>query len=209
MKALILGASGLVGGKLLEKLLQEDRFSEVISFSRRPLSSHHPKLKQVISNLDDLSKYESEFQNADTLFCCLGTTIKKARSKEAFKKVDYDIPLEAAILFKKMQGKHFLIITAIGSDASSPFFYNKIKGQLENTLKELNINRLSIIRPSILLGKRDESRFFEDIGQKIIPLLNPIIPEKYQGVKAEDVAEVLLNTSLGKNCKYAIDVETV
>lgn len=209
MKAIILGASGLVGGELLKKLLEDNRFNEVIAFVRRPLPCSHSKLKQVQTELTQLSNYADLFSHIDTLFCCLGTTIKKAKSKEAFKQVDYTFPYEAAKIFKEKQGKHYLIVTAIGSDADSKILYNKVKGQLEHDLKELNLNRLSFIRPSLLLGERAESRFFEGLGQKLMPLVNTLLPEKYQAVRGEDVAKVLLQTSFGAACKSGIEVETI
>lgn len=208
MKAIILGATGLVGSKLLSKLIHDSHFTEIISFSRRPLDLTHPKLKQIVSPLKDFDHGQELFHEVDALFCCLGTTIKKAGSQKAFKAVDYDLPLMAAQVFKKNQGKHFLIITAVGSDPESPFFYNKTKGQLEQALKDLNLKRLSLIKPSLLLGERADSRFFEGLGQIIFPILNPLIPGKYKAVSAEDVAETLLQTSLSQSCKNDILVET-
>lgn len=208
MKAIILGATGLVGSKLLSKLIHDSHFTEVISFSRRPLDLTHPNLKQIVSPLKDFDHGQELFHEVDALFCCVGTTIKKAGSQKAFKTVDYDLPLMAAQVFKKHQGKHFLIITAVGSDPESPFFYNKTKGQLEEALKALNLNRLSLIKPSLLLGQRAESRFFEGLGQIIFPALNPFIPDRYKAVSAEDVAETLLQTALCQSFKNNIWVET-
>ncbi len=209
MKAIILGASGLVGNELLQKLIASERFSEIVVFVRRPLDIKNHKIKQIISELDNLSNYENEFHNTDALFCCLGTTIKKAKSKENFKKVDYTYPLDAAKIFKQQNGKHFIVITALGSNSGSRFLYNKTKGELEDALKELNLNRLSIIRPSLLLGDRNEKRFLEDISKLIFPIVNLFIPEKYKPVQGSDVAEMMLQTSLGQSCPKEIEVETI
>jgi uncharacterized protein YbjT (DUF2867 family) len=209
MKAIVFGASGLVGGALLQQLLTEPRYLEVIIFVRRPLPFQHTKLKQIISSFENLDSYQDTFKQTDALFCCLGTTIHKAKTKENFKKIDYDLPLKLAKLFQIMEGKHFLIITAIGSNAQSPFFYNKTKGQLELALKSLNLKRLSIIRPSLLLGERPESRFFEGLGQKLFPFINPVISPKYRAVSATQVANTLIATSLGQACKSDIEVETI
>lgn len=209
MKAIILGSTGLVGDALLKKLLNESRYSEIIAFVRRPLTITHPKLKQIITELTLLEKHSSLFENTDILFCCLGTTIKKAKSKTSFKQVDYEFPYMAAKIFKEKKGKHYLIVTAIGSDAQSSFFYNKVKGELEQDLKNLNLNRLSFIRPSLLFGARKEKRFLEEWGQKIVPIVNSLIPEKYKAVTGEEVANVLLQTSLGMAIQSGIEVETI
>ena len=209
MKAIILGATGLVGNELLHKILNATEFNEVIIFVRHEIKLTHPKLKQIISNLTDLDEHQEQFQNIDTLFCALGTTIKKAKTKEAFKQVDYHFPLKAAQIFKENNGKHLVIITALGSDPDSSIFYNKTKGDLERDLKKLHLNKLSIVRPSLILGDRQEARFFEGLGQKTAPLFNIFLPKKYQAVKANTIAETMLNLALNQNVNSGIEVETI
>lgn len=207
MKAILLGATGLVGGHLLTKLLQEEKFTQVIIFVRREMDIKHPKLRQIISNLEDLESYPQEFSHAETLFCCLGTTIKKAGSEEAFKKVDYTYPLKTANFFKEQNGKHFIVITALGSNSESLFFYNKTKGDLEKELKKLNLPELSIVRPSLILGERKEARLMEDVSKLILPLVNPLIPPTYRAVEAEEIAETMLKLGVHGYCKNDIQVE--
>ena len=209
MKAIILGATGLVGNELLHKVLNATEFNEVVIFVRHEIKLTHPKLKQIISNLTDLDEHQEQFQNIDTLFCALGTTIKKAKTKEAFKQVDYHFPLKAAQIFKENNGKHLVIITALGSDPDSSIFYNKTKGDLERDLKKLHLNKLSIVRPSLILGDRQEARFFEGLGQKTAPLFNLFLPKKYQAVKANTIAETMLNLALNQNVNSGIEVETI
>jgi len=204
MKAVILGASGLVGSHLLQKLLDSPDFSEVVAFVRRPLILTHSKLKQVIDPLEEMEKHQAYFQTSDIVFCCLGTTIKKAKTKEAFRHVDFELPLKAAKLFSH----HFILITALGSKSSSPIYYNKVKGELEDELKKLNLKKLSIVRPSLLLGEREEKRLFEGLGQTLYPMINPLLPSKYKAVTANDVAETLIKIATSQApCKYGIEVE--
>lgn len=127
----------------------------------------------------------------DICFCCLGTTIKKAKSKENFEKIDKDYPLRLAQWFKEVSPRgHFIIVTAMGANAQSSVFYNKVKGEVEEGLRGLGLGGLSILRPSLLLGEREEQRFLEALGQKILPLIPA--PQNYKPIKGAQVAEKML-----------------
>ncbi|MFK7925202.1 MAG: NAD(P)H-binding protein, partial [Bacteroidia bacterium] len=123
-KALILGATGLIGQAVIARLLADDRYDRVVAFSRREIALTHPKLKVEIIDFADMEEYAEKFIG-DELYCCLGTTMKKAGSEEAFKWVDYEIPYRAAKIAQKQGLKHYLIITAMGADPKSFFFYNR------------------------------------------------------------------------------------
>lgn len=191
--ALLAGASGLVGNELLHILLDSPNYSQVKILVRRPLDIAHEKLEQVVTDFDKLDHYSKHFA-VDDVYCCLGTTIKKAGSQDAFKKVDYEYPLKMAELAKSQQVKNFLIITALGADADSKVFYSRTKGQLQVRLKKIGLTALHIFQPSLLLGERQEFR----LGEKAATVLSPAISKllkgkmkKYKPVEARDVALVM------------------
>lgn len=195
--ALILGATGLVGSKLLEQLLKDDKYEKVTYIGRKEVKNH-PKLVQIISNLDKMENYRHEFRVND-VFCCLGTTIKKAGSKAFFNMVDYEYPLKAAQLAKESNVEQFLIISAMGADPSSRIFYNSVKGRLEEDVEKLNLNGLHIFRPSLLLGERDEFRFGEKVAEllfKPFSNLKLALFKKYGPIEADTVAKAMEKIAL-------------
>lgn len=186
--SLVLGATGLVGTELVKLLLEKG--SKVRTIARRKVEIKSRKLEQVI--IEDLDWMDSShFKGVTTVYCCLGTTIKTAKTKEAFKKVDYDYPLRAAQLAKDLGIKKLVCISAKGSSIDSSFFYSQVKGELERDLHALNIEQLSIVKPSLLLGERSEFRLGEAIGQmfskSVLPLLKSILGT-YSPIEAEKVA---------------------
>jgi uncharacterized protein YbjT (DUF2867 family) len=187
--ALIAGATGLVGSSLLDLLLKSDRYSKVISLQRGHAKVTNPKLVTIqtdFTNLDSII-----LPDVTEVFCCLGTTIKKAGSKEQFRKVDYEFPLALAKLGAKAHAKHFLIVTAMGANASSFFFYNKVKGEVEQQLSVLTgIPAVSVLRPSLLLGKRAEKRTGESIGIVLAEGINNLFKTSI-GIQAADVAKAM------------------
>ncbi|SFA77019.1 MULTISPECIES: oxidoreductase [unclassified Bacillus (in: firmicutes)] len=195
--ALVLGANGLVGGKLLEQLLKDDKYEKVTYLGRKEVNKH-PKLTQILLNLDKLDHFHSEFQVND-VYCCLGTTIKKAGSQGAFTKVDYEYPLKAAQLAKAGNADQYLIISAMGANPTSRIFYNRVKGKVEEELKKLNMNGLHIFRPSLLLGKREEFRFGEKMAEWLFkPISNVRLAflRKYGPIEAETVAIAMKRIAL-------------
>ena len=188
MKALIAGGTGLIGKELLQMLLKDDHYTSVHLLLRKPIKLKHAKLTQFVVDFDRLSDYPDAFA-VDDVFCCLGTTMKKAGTKEAFRKVDYDFPLAIAQHSLKAGAKQYLIVTAMGSDANSRIFYNKVKGEIERELRSLPFESLLIFRPSLLLGDRNEKRVGEDIGKiimKLIPYIGPL--KKYKPILGRQVA---------------------
>jgi uncharacterized protein YbjT (DUF2867 family) len=192
--ALLVGATGLVGGELLTLLLDYSKYQKVKVFTRKPLKVHHPKLEQIIVDFDQLHQYK-EHTNVDDVYCCLGTTIKKAGSQSAFRKVDHDYPVELAQLAEESAVERFLIITAMGSEKSSKVFYNRVKGEVEEKLQHSAIQAIHIFRPSLLLGEREEFR----LGEKVAIMLSPILSiamvgglRKYKPIQAKNVAKAML-----------------
>jgi uncharacterized protein YbjT (DUF2867 family) len=196
-KAIIVGATGLIGSSCLQYLFHDPTYSEVIAIVRRPLLKNHRKLKEVITDFSNLDKTLSTV-TANDVFCCLGTTIKKAGSQEAFKKVDFSLVLEVANLMRKQGAEKFIVISAIGANRSSKVFYNRIKGEMEEALKGLGYPCLRIIRPSLLLGHREEFRLGEKIGILMSPFWKLLLIgslKKYRPVEADAVARFMVKVA--------------
>jgi len=190
--ALLIGATGLIGGQLLTKLLHSPFYSKVIVLTRRALDLRNTKLTEVIFDFD---RPDASRIMADDIFCCLGTTIKKAGSREAFKKVDFEYPLKVAKLAKLNGANKYIIVTAMGADPKSGIFYNRVKGEIESELKQLNFDSLHILQPSLLLGDRQESRTGEKIGEVLAAVFRPIMLgplKKYRAIESEKVANAMI-----------------
>lgn len=177
MKAIIIGSTGLTGKKLLIHLLTNPAYTEVISVSRAPVQLAHPKLIEVMVDFEHLDLYREKLAG-DHYFCCLGTTIKKARTKENFLKVDLEYPLAFASIAKSHNAKSFSVISAMGAKSDSSIFYNQVKGRLELELKELALEKLIIYRPGLLLGVREERRAGEGAMTTLSHFLSRFISEK-------------------------------
>ena len=194
MIALIAGSTGLVGNALLTELIQH--YSEVICLVRKPGNSEIKGVRELEVNFDDLESIPREII-ADHLYLCLGTTIKKAGSKEAFRTVDYEYPYTISKLFKSRGTTQLSIISALGADKSSSIFYNRVKGELENDLINLNPKGLSIFRPSLIMGERQETRFGERMGQVIMQFFGFLFVgplNKYKGVSAIAIAKSMVHS---------------
>ncbi|MGE7911218.1 NAD(P)H-binding protein [Lysinibacillus xylanilyticus] len=198
--AIVVGATGLTGTSLVEQLCENDEYVSVTVIARRAPAYTHPKLEVKIRNFDTLEEKDIEF--AHELYCCLGTTIKKAGSREEFEKVDFEYPLTIASLAKKRGIPHMLVITAMGANESSLFYYNRVKGKLEHDLTELGLQRLSIIRPSLLVGEREEFRLGEKAGEKVLKLVKPILVgplKRSRAIEASRVAKAMIVIALNGN----------
>lgn len=185
--ALVLGASGLTGQNLLNLLLNDPLYTRITIYVRTILENDHPKLVQHIVNYDGLD----QAIDAEDVFCCLGTTIKKAGNQQAFRLVDLVYPQRVAEL-QLVRSKRFLVISAVGADANSSIFYSRTKGQMEKALMMLGYQCLCIFRPSFILGERSEKRTAEKIGMSISKLLSPLLIgplKKYQAVTALGLAK--------------------
>lgn len=195
MKVMLLGATGLTGGKVLQGLLARKEVSQVVAPVRHRLPTLHDKLAQHEVDFDHLEAY-AELFNVDVIVCCLGTTIKKAGSQDQFRKVDLGYPLKAAELGRAHDVRAFILMSAIGASSSSTIFYNRVKGELEDSLRALGYPYLSIYHPSLLLGDRKEQRTAEALGIKAMPLVNRLLLgplDKYRGIEAQTVASAMVN----------------
>ncbi|MCP8968887.1 oxidoreductase [Ectobacillus ponti] len=196
--ALVLGATGLVGQEVVRQLLDSPAYSSVAILTRRPLDWESPKLHQHIVQFDELEVYAAQFQVHD-VYCCLGTTIKKAKTKEQFWKVDYEYTIQAAKLAAGQGVQNFLVISSMGASEKSLFFYSQVKGRMERELKQLPIRSIHVLRPSLLLGEREEFRFGEKLAEKVsaaFPFLYSGALRKYRPITAEQVAKAMCRLAL-------------
>ncbi|SDX54702.1 NAD(P)H-binding protein [Paenibacillus sp. CF384] len=200
-KALLVGATGLVGASLLRQLLQDSRCSAVTILVRRPLrppadeSGSNRKLTVITADFDRMDEALAGVE-ADIVFCTLGTTIKKAKTQEAFRQVDLAYPVAIGEWAARHGAAKMIIVSAMGANASSSIFYNRVKGEMEAQLSALGLRELHIVRPSLLLGKREEFRLGEKAGILLTPLLKLFMQgalRKYRPVEAEDVAAFMVS----------------
>lgn len=189
--ALVVGATGLIGDLLTHRLVESPAYDRVLVLTRRPLPWQHSRLQEVPFNFDQPNGL---LVRADHIYCCLGTTMKKAGSKEAFRKVDYQYPLDVARLGRENGASQYAIVTAMGANPQSSIFYNQVKGEVERDLSALSYPTLLIFRPSLLLGNRQENRLGEQIGEGFMRLFAPLLPAKYKAVDAAKVANAMLTT---------------
>jgi uncharacterized protein YbjT (DUF2867 family) len=189
--ALVAGASGLVGSLLLDELLESPLYREVCSLGRRPLPKQHPKLTQ---RTVDFAQLESEvLPSGEDVFCCLGTTLKKAGSQEAFRAVDHGAVLALGRAARRAGARRFLLVSALGADPRSRIFYNRVKGETEEDLKSLGFESLVLLRPSLLLGERAESRPGERAAIVVTKALGPLLrPFSGRPIEARTVARAML-----------------
>jgi len=193
MTATLVGATGLIGSYLLEELLNDPWFDTVRILIRRPLDITHPKLEKKIVDFNDSDSLLVALSNSDVLFCAIGSTMKKVKGdKEAYRKIDFDIPVKLA-RFCKMSGcEKFFLVSSAGANSKSRNFYQRLKGETDNAVKEFGPKTIHIMRPSLLLGERKEFRFGENIGKAVMTSLSFLIPEKYKAIQGKDVAKVML-----------------
>ena len=193
--ALLAGASGLVGKELLTLLLDEPSYSKVIVLVRRPLDVLHPKLVQYEVDFSTTSFERDRLKNLsiDQAFCTLGTTIKHAGTKAAFRQVDQQFTLNVAQMAKDNGAKSFCVVTAIGANSDSMIFYNRVKGDVEKELQQLNFKFLASFLPSMLVGNRLEQRLDEKLGTIFMATFDFLIPKNYKIIAVKKVAVAMLN----------------
>ena len=204
--AIVIGATGLVGRELLKQLNQIESCEKITAIVRHEDAELKflEKVQQFI--LDDFLLLNDEDANGYShAFSCLGTTLKKAGSKQNFYNVDYEMNAHFADLFETTD-THYLLISAMGANAQSKIFYNKVKGELENHIHSLNLKYVSILRPSLLLGKRQEQRTLEDMTQKLYQKFSHLVPNtfKYKPVTAEQVAHTMVDAARTQTDKFEI-----
>lgn len=203
----IIGATGLVGAAVLEEALSNPDFAEVTALTRKNININHEKLKQIILPKMSSQDIESLELEASTYFCALGTTIKVAGSKNAFKEVDLNLVLSFAKLAKKSNAQSLFIVSAMGASSNSNIFYNKIKGEMEQEVSAIKNHSTYFLRPSLLVGERTNKRFMEEIGISFYKIISNVLPKKVSsiiGTKIEDMVQYFIEES--KSPKQGLNV---
>jgi len=186
---LLFGSTGLTGSECLKIILDDPYFSSVTAPVRRPIGIKHKKLNEIQLNFNELNKHPEIF-STDAVICSIGTTIKKAKTKEEFRHIDFEIPLSIAKLSVMAGIPHFLLVSSMNANSHSSVFYYKIKGLLEDEIVKLPFKSITIVRPSVILGKRKDVR----IKEEIVKMLIPLIPNKYKPVNASRIASAIIES---------------
>ena len=195
--ALLIGGSGLIWGHCLAYLLADDHYDRVKALVRHPLAAAHPKLIQHQVNFERLQHHFAGIQ-ADDVYCCLGSTLKKAGSQSAFYRVDFTYPAEIARLSLKNGAEQFLLVSALGADPESSIFYNRVKGEIEQAIAGYGFSGFYIFRPSLLLGARKERRPAEELGKRLLPCFSFVFKgplKRYKPIEAQAVASAMVTTA--------------
>lgn len=193
MTATLIGATGLIGSQVLQELLQDPYFNTIRILVRRPLDMAHPKLEKKIVDFNDSDSILVALSNSDVVFCAIGTTNKKVKGdKETYRKIDFDIPVKLARFCKMIGCEKFVLVSSVGANSKSINFYTKLKGEVEDALKEIGLKSFHIMRPSLLLGDRKEFRLGEDASKIFMTVFSFLIPAKYKAIRAKDVAKAMI-----------------
>jgi uncharacterized protein YbjT (DUF2867 family) len=210
-KATVIGASGLIGNLLLQQLLADDYYNEIHTMVRKPMLIQNPKLTEHIIDFGDTAAYDAPISGAETVFSAIGTTMKNVKGdRDAYRKIDYDIPVHAARAAARFGVYNFVLVSSVGADAAdNNNFYLKLKGIVEETIAKESIPQLLIFRPSLLLGNRPEKRLAERVAQFLAPALSIFLMGKwrqYKPIAAHDVATAMRQSA--KNLKKGIVINS-
>lgn len=202
--AVVLGASGLVGSHVVQKLLADDSFTTVRVLIRKPLLLQHPKLEQQIVDFSNYENYKIKLGKGDCIFCCIGTTKANVKGDETeYRKIDFDIPVNAARFSSEAGFQQYLLVSAMGANSKAHIFYSRLKGEVEEVIGTFHFKGFHIFRPSFLLGNRKEKRMGELIAKTISKIFSFLIPSNYKPIEATDVAAAMVKAAKAKEegCK--------
>ena len=194
--ALLLGYSGATGLALLTELVKSDKVNQIICLGRKAPAFDHHKLIWVASDLSKMTEHLDVYASVSRVYCCLGTTLAKAGSKEAFRQVDYNMVVDGAIVATQAGVASFSVISAVGANAQSMFYYNRVKGEMELALQSAGLKRLSIYQPGLIKAQRTEHRTAESMAIKLYPLIEWFLPVKYRSIEAVTIARAMLLNSI-------------
>ena len=192
---LVVGGTGLVGKHLIKELEASNDFDLVYVLVRKKQFIGTKKTKEIVFDFTEKERLQS-LDPVNHVFCCLGTTIKKAGSKKRFRYVDLELPVSFAMWAEQKMVDSYSIVTALGADSSSKIFYNQVKGEVEDEIKKRNIPKIQIFQPSLILGRRTEVRFGEIIWKALFKCINPLFLgpfKKYRGIRADVIAKGMVN----------------
>ncbi|MBK7867569.1 MAG: NAD(P)H-binding protein [Ignavibacteriales bacterium] len=212
MKAIVIGATGLIGNKLVRQLLAKDEYDQVVTLVRKSSGLSNKKLEEVVINFDEPSSY-SKYLTGDVLFCALGTTIKKAGSQAAFRKIDFQYVVDFASVAAKNGIKRFSVVSSLGSKSDTSNFYLRTKGEMEKAIALLSFESVYIFRPSLLLGDRQETRTGEKIAEFFFKIIGFVFVGKlkrYKPVQGSAVAKAMINAGIsGKPGFHIVESEMI
>jgi len=195
----VIGSTGLVGSHIVDLLKEENACRKIRLLVRRPIEFSHPKPEIKLVNFEDYESLKSAIAGCNVVFCAVGTTQDKVKGDQLqYRKVDYDITVNAARACLETEGTNFLLVSAVGADSNSKTFYLRLKGEVEEAVQKFPIKSISIFRPSMLLGNRKEFRLGERIGQSGMKLLAPLLRgkwRKYKAIEARDVAAAMIEAA--------------
>jgi uncharacterized protein YbjT (DUF2867 family) len=193
--ALVFGSTGLVGSYLVKELLDNPEYTAIKTFVRKPTGNNHPKLSEHYIDFENIAK-SSDLLKGDELFICLGTTLKKAGSVANMEKIDRDLPVSIAAICRKNEVQKIAVVSSIGAKASSKNYYLRIKGEMENEIMLLPFSQVVLLRPSIILGKRNESRLAESISKEVMKVAGYLLfgkLKKYRAIHAKTIARAMIS----------------
>jgi uncharacterized protein YbjT (DUF2867 family) len=200
MTATLIGVTGLIGSQLYELLKQDKGFDTIRLIVRRPFTKDDARTEVKLVDFSDGESLQLAIDGSDVVFCTVGTTQKKVKGdKEAYRKIDYDIPVKAAQFCKMAGCKTFVLVSSVGANSKSKTFYLKLKGEVEEAVKTVGVKSVHIMQPSMLLGERKEFRLGEKIGKIFMTGLSFLLPSKYKPIQANKVAIAMLNAAKENN----------
>ncbi len=206
--ATIIGATGLIGGYLLQQLMQNENFDTIRLLVRRPFKNEHSKVDVKLVDFSDHESFKLGIDGSGVVFCAVGTTQKKVKGdKEVYRKIDHDIPVNAARFCKETGCNNFSFVSSVGADAKSKNFYLQLKGEVEDEIKKMNLESVSVFRPSILLGDRKESRPAERIGQITMQTFSFVFINnlrKYKPIHAKEVGAAMIYAAKQQKSGFSI-----
>ena len=206
--ATVLGATGLIGGHLIQLLQDDPDFETIRAIVRKPIAFDHPKTELKLVNFDDYESVKLAIDGSDAVFCAIGTTQKKVKGdKDAYRKVDYQIPVNAAHFCAETGCPTFILVSSVGAASDSSNFYLKLKGEVEDQVKRLAIHSVSVFRPSMLTGDRKEFRLGEKIAQPLLTFFGFMLIgkwEKYHAIDAHSVARAMIQSAKDNKPGFAV-----
>lgn len=209
--AIILGASGLTGSLLLQQLLEDDRYDCIKLFGRSKIDVDHKKVQQFNGDLLRLETFTEDFKG-DEVYCCIGTTKKKTPNEEQYRKIDFGIPVAAAELCKQNGINTLVIISSVGANEKSSNFYLRTKGEMENAVLERKIPNTHILRPSLIVGNRNEHRGGEKFSIAMMKIFNPILfggMKKYRSIKAGKITQAMIKLANSESKKHIFQSDEI
>jgi len=209
--ACIFGSTGLIGSHLILRLLDDPKYEKILVFNRTLQTYNQQKIEQIVGDYNLLSTYANQLK-ANEYYCCLGTTIKIAKTKSAFEYVDLQLPISIGKLAVENKVSKLLVVSSVGASSKSKNFYLNVKGRMEFELRNLGIETLYIFRPSMLLGKREQTRTGESIGKIVMKVLGFLLVgklKKYRAITAKAVASAMVNVANGNFSNLVFESDAI